>query len=78
MNKLLAMLFLFGAIGSFALSQQFSFETQSQGLYGTPVGEVRTVYITPSDRIGYTISGAVCLAVSLFFIARIRRDDTRR
>ena len=78
MNKLLAMLFAFGEIGSFALSQQVSFETQSDNGYGVPAGPVRTVYITEGDKLRYTISGAMCLAVCLYFIARVRRDDSRR
>lgn len=78
MNKLMALLLLFGALGCFGLSQRDSFQTQSVGRYGAPVGEVRTVRITPWDRGGYIATGVFCLVGCVFFVARIRRDDMRR
>jgi len=77
MNKLMAILFLFGAIGGFGLSQRDSFQTWSSSLFGFPVGDVRTVEVTRADRIGYITFGVVCMAGCLYFIARIRRNDHR-
>jgi hypothetical protein len=78
MNKLMAMLFLLGALGGFGLSQRDSFQTQNTTRFGTPVGEVRTVEITRGDRVGYIAIGVVCMVGCLYFIVRIRRDDLRR
>jgi hypothetical protein len=77
MNKLMAILFSLGAIGGFGLSQRQSYETQSHSIYGAPAGEVRTIAINPSDRAGYAGVGAVCAIAALFFIVRVRRDDSR-
>jgi len=41
MNKLMAILFLLGAIGGFGFPQRDSFQSQSTTRFGTPVGEVR-------------------------------------
>ena len=78
MNKLLAILFLLGAIGGFGLSQRDDFQTQNQTRTGVPVGEVRTVQVTRIDRAGYVVFGVVCMAACLYFVARIRREDLRR
>jgi len=78
MNKLMAVLFLLGAIGGFGLSQRDSFQNQSHTYTGAPVGEPRTVQITPGDSIGYVAFGVVCMVACLYFIVRIRRDDLRR
>lgn len=77
-NKLLAMLLLLGAIGAFGLSQRTSYEVQQQGWLGAPVGEPRTIYVSRGDRVGFIAAGAVCMAGCLYFVARIRRDDTHR
>ena len=77
MNKLMAILFFFGAIGGFGLSQRDSYRTQNQTKGGAPVGEIRTVHITPGDKIGYVACGAVCMAACLYFVTRIGRDASR-
>ena len=78
MNKLMAMFLLLGALGGFGMSQRDSFQTQSQTWTGAPVGEPRTVKITPEDRVGYVAFGFACMAGCLYFAVRIRRDDLRR
>ena len=78
MNKLITILFLLGAIGGFGLSQRDSFQTQSTTGFGAPVGEARTVEITPGDRVGYIAFGVVCMVGCLYFVACIRRGDVRR
>jgi hypothetical protein len=78
MNKLLAILFLLGALGAFGLSQRDSYQVQDQSRYGTPVGEVRTVYVTRSERVFLIVVGAACMAGCLYFLAKVRRDDTHR
>jgi len=78
MNKLMAILFLLGAIGGFGLSQRDSFQTQSRTYTGAPVGEPRTVHITRGDRVGYIAFGVVCMVACLYFVVRIRRGDFRR
>ena len=78
MNKLLAILFFLGAIAGFGLSQRDSFQIQSQTRTGAPVGELRTVQITPGDRVGYIALGVICMVGCLYFVMRIRRDDLRR
>jgi hypothetical protein len=77
MNKLMALLFAMGAIGGFGLSQRDSFESQNVGRYGAPVGEVRTVFISRTARIGCIVFGTGCMAACLYFVARIRRQDLR-
>jgi len=78
MNKLMAILFLLGAIGGFGLSQRDNFQTQSSTRFGTPVGEPRTVEVARGDRVGYIALGVACMVGCLYFVARIRRGDTRR
>ena len=78
MNKLMAILLLLGAIGSFAMSQRDSFQTQRQTWTGAPVGEPRTVQMTRGDRVGYIGFGIVCMVGCLYFVIRIRRDEVRR
>jgi hypothetical protein len=73
MNKILAMLFLLGAIACFGLSVGTSYQVQDQTRFGTPTGEPRTVYIKSSDRAFFTVFGAGCMAASLYFIAKTRR-----
>jgi hypothetical protein len=51
MNKLLALLFLLGALGAFGLSQRVSYQVQDHTYTGAPVGEPRTVYIRAGDRV---------------------------
>jgi hypothetical protein len=41
-----------------------------------PVGEPRTGYVTRTDRIFYIVFGAACMVGGLYFIARIRREDS--
>ena len=78
MNKLMAILFALGALADFGLSQSDSYKTRNQTTLGTPVGPERTVYLTRRDRIAYTVFGVSCAIGCLYFIARIRRDDSRR
>ncbi|HXJ61054.1 MAG TPA: hypothetical protein VNU68_30785 [Verrucomicrobiae bacterium] len=78
MNKLMAILFLLGAIGGFGLSQRESYQTQSHTWTGTPVGEPRTVHMTRADRVSYVAFGVVCMAGCLYFGVRIRREVTDR
>jgi hypothetical protein len=78
MNKLMAILFLLGALGSFGMSQRDSFQAQDHSRSGAPVGEVRTVQVTRGDRVAYIAFGIACAAACVYFIARIRRDDLRR
>jgi hypothetical protein len=61
MNKLMAIVFLLGAIGGLGLSQRDSFQTQGHTYTGAPSGEPRTVYITPADRVGYIAIGLACM-----------------
>jgi hypothetical protein len=77
-NKLLALFFLLGAIGAFGLSQRTSYQVQDHSYYGTPVGEPRTVYIRAGDRVYYMLVGVACMAGSLYFVAKVRRNDTNR
>lgn len=78
MNKFWAILFALGTFAFFGLSQQDSYPAQDRTRYGNPVGEVRTVYITHADRVGYRVFGVASAVACLFFVARIRRDDLRR
>jgi len=78
MNKLMAMLFLLGAIGGFGLSHRDSFQTQAHSYTGAPIGEPRTVQITPGNRAAYIAIGVVCMVGCFYFVVRIRRDDSRR
>jgi hypothetical protein len=74
MNKILAILFLLGALGSFGLSQRDSFQFQSQTRTGAPVGEVRIHYVTRAEKWGYIVFGLICAVGGLYFISRIQRD----
>lgn len=77
MNKLMAMLFLFGAIAGFGLSvRTASYQVQDQTPHGSPVGEPRTAYVTKNDRAFYVAFGAANMAASLYFVARIRREES--
>jgi hypothetical protein len=78
MNKLMAMLFAFGAISSFGLSQRDSFPSQDVGRYGNPIGEVRIVPISQTAKLSYEIFGAVNMVACIYFISRIRGDNLRR
>ena len=78
MNKLMAILFLLGALGGFGLSQRDSFQTQRQGPRGALVGEPYTVQVTHGDRIGYIAIGVVCTVACLYFLVRVRRDELRK
>lgn len=77
MNKLMAILFSFGTLAGFGLSTKTSFQVQDQTSHGEPIGKPYTVCITDSNRAFYTVFGAACMAASLYFVARIRRDDAR-
>ena len=75
MNKLLAILFLLGALGCFGLSVGTSYQVQDETRFGTPAGKPRTVYIKSHDRVFYVVSGAACMVAGLYFVAQIRRED---
>jgi hypothetical protein len=77
MNKLMAILFFLGALGGFGLSTRTSYQVQDQTRYGSPVGEPRTVYVKSGDRAFFVAFGVVCMVASLYFVAKIRRDDLR-
>lgn len=76
MNKLMAILFLLGALAGFGLSVGTSYQVQDQTSTGSPVGQPRTVYIKGRDRIFYIAFGVACMAAGLYFIARIRREES--
>ena len=77
-NKLMALLFLLGALGAFGLSQRTSYQVQDKSWTGGPVGEPRTTYVRAGDRVYFIVAGAGCMAACLYFVARIRRDYTNR
>lgn len=77
MNKLMAMLFLLGAFGGFGLATSTSYQVQDQTPHGAPVGQPRTVYVKSSDRAVFIVFDSVCMAGSLYFLAKIRRDDLK-
>ena len=77
MNKLMALLFLLGALGAFALSERTSYEVQNQSRFGSPVGEPRTVYVSTGQRAFLRVLGAGLMAGCLYFVARIRREDAQ-
>jgi hypothetical protein len=76
MNKLMAILFLLGALGAFALSERSSYQVQNQSR-GWPVGEPRTVYVSTGHQAFLRVLGAGLMAGCLYFVARIRKEDTR-
>jgi hypothetical protein len=80
MNKLLALFFLFGAIGGIGMSfKRTPYEVQDRsGITGTPVGPIRVVYVQESDRIPYLAFGIACLIGCAYFIVRARNEDSRR
>ena len=73
MNKILALLLLFGAIGGFGLSARRSYQVQDQSRYGAPVGPVRTAYVGEGDRIFFILFGLVCLVGSGCLIVSTRK-----
>lgn len=75
MKPILATLLLLGAIGFFAFSQRDSFQAQPHGRFGFATGPPYTVTVTRTDRIGYGVAGAICLAAGLYFIAQMRRGS---
>jgi hypothetical protein len=78
MNKLMAILFLFGALGGFGMSQRDSFRTQAVSGRGGAVGPVYTVQVTKAEKIGFFGLGTGCMVACLYFIARTRHDDLKR
>jgi hypothetical protein len=69
MKRLLALLFVAGAIISFGLAQKDSFKTRQQGRTG-PVGDEITHRVTKSDRIGYVTLGVLLATGALYILAR--------
>ena len=79
MNKLLALLFLMGTVGGLGMASKRSpYQVQSTSpRSGTPVGPVRTVYISEGDRIFYAGFGLVCMIACVYFVVRVRKGDSR-
>jgi len=77
MNKLMAILLLLGAMAAFGLSEGTKYVVRDQTHIGMPVGEPRTAYVTKTDRIFYIAVGATCMVGGLYFVARIRAEDSR-
>ncbi len=75
MNKLMAILLGMGAVGVFGLSQRGSFQSQSVGRYGNPIGEVHIHDNSRVEKFGYTAIGAILTLGCFYFISRVRRDD---
>ena len=75
MNKLMAILFLIGALGAFGLSQRTRYEVQDKDSHGFPVSAPRTVSVSGSDRTFLIVLGATFMVGGLYFVARMRRDD---
>jgi hypothetical protein len=77
MNKLLAMLFLLGAIAGFGLSQRNTYQVQETTPHGAPVGEPRTVTVGHWDKVFFVAFGTASTAACLFFVAKMRQEDLR-
>jgi len=77
-NKLICIMLLLGALGSFGLSLRTSFQTQDHSYFGSPVGEERTVQISSVDKAAYVTLGVVFMVGFLYFLARMRREDLRK
>jgi hypothetical protein len=75
MNKLLAILFLLGAIGGFGMSQRTAYRVQEQTRYGAPIGEPVTVPVEHGDKIFFVAFGVACMIGGLYFLAKIRQED---
>ena len=75
MNKLMAILFLLGAIAGFGMSQRSSYWVQPQDGRGNPVGEPRMAYVRSGDKIFFISFGAVCMVGCLYCLARTRKED---
>ncbi len=73
----MAILFLLGTIAGFGLSVGTTYQVQDQTPWGSPVGEPRKVVTRSGDRIFFGAFGTVCMAGCLYFVAKIRREDTR-
>ena len=71
-HKLLAFLFLLGAIGGFGLSARRNYQVQDTTRYGAPVGPVRTVTVGKGDRIFFVALGVACLVGSAVCMVRTR------
>ena len=74
MNKALAILCVFGAIGAFGLATRDSFKAGIvYGKHG-PMGQERTVHVTRADRIGYITVGIFCVVGFAYFVRPGRRE----
>jgi hypothetical protein len=71
-NKVMCLVLLLGAVGSFLMSQKESFSTQSVTRYGNAVGEERTVSTTSFERAGFLVFGACCMVGGLYLMVQIR------
>lgn len=78
MNKLMAILFFFGALGGFGMSQRDTFRSQALSGRGKPAGPVYTVPVTRTEKIGFFALGGGCMTACLYFIARMRQNDLKR
>jgi hypothetical protein len=70
----MALLLFLGALGTFKLGEQRTFESQEVDRYGVPFGRVKTIGISNAERVGFRVIGGVCLGASVFLLARISRD----
>ncbi len=78
MNKILAAFCLLGTIVGLGLSQRHNITSQSASWTGTPVGEPRNVRLSRVDKVGFMGFGIACACAGLYFVARIRDEDTRK
>jgi hypothetical protein len=78
MNKFWALMFALGSFAFFGLSQQYSRVVQDHSRYGEPVGQPRIVGITDGERTAYQVLGIISILACVYFIARVRGDDTRK
>jgi hypothetical protein len=77
MNKVLALLFLIGAVSAFGLSLRDHRMVQEHTPHGSPVGEPYQVPVNRAAKTGYVVLGLIFTTACFYFAARSRRDDLR-
>jgi hypothetical protein len=78
-NNYMAVLFAIGALGSFGLSQKVSYTSQFHNPRGgNAMGSETVVYVTPAEKTGFRIIGAICMGLCIYFVVRTRNDDLRK
>ncbi len=75
MNKAMAILCAFGAIGAFGLASRDTFNAGGVSTWRGSSGEERTLRATPLDHIGYTVVGVFCLLGFSYFVLQARKED---